>query len=145
MNFKKHVRETGLGFQIAPMIDIVFLLLIFFITASIYAQWESKMGIKVPTTKSGQYEVRMPGEVIINIDPAGRISMNLIEYSPERLSKLLGELAATYPDQPVIIRADRATPYEHVIMVLDICRSVDISSISFATVPQQEPASNQGR
>ncbi len=128
------MRETGVGFQIVPMIDIMFLLLIFFIAASIYAQWETKIEIKVPTAKTGEYASRFPGEVIINIDTQGSITMNFVSYSPERLEVVLAELAKTYADQPVIIRADSKTPYEFVIKVLDICRNVDISNISFATL-----------
>lgn len=138
MNFKKNIRDTGLGFQLAPMVDILFLMLIFFITASIYAQWETKMEIKVPTAKTGDYSPRFPGEVIVNVDKNGKLSMNLIEYSPDRLASLLSELAKTYPEQPVIIRADLLTPYEHVIRVLDICRTVDIANISFATISEEK-------
>lgn len=131
------MKDTGVGFQIVPMIDIMFLLLIFFIAASIYAQWETKMEIKVPTAKTGDYATRFPGEVIINVDNQGHISMNFVEYSPDRLEAILAELAKTYADQPVIIRADRKTPYEFVIKVLDICRNVDIANISFATLSEE--------
>lgn len=138
MNFRRYNKDTAPGFQMAPMVDVIFLLLIFFIAASIYAQWESKMGIKVPVSKSGQVETRFPGEVIINIDREGKIFMNYVNYTPERLEKLLGELAKTYPDQPVIIRADKNTAYEHVIGVLDICKNSDIYNISFATITETD-------
>ena len=137
MNFRKTIREDNIGFQIAPMIDIVFLILIFFISASIYAQWESKIGIKVPTAKSGDNPPRYPGEVIINIAADGKIFLNSVEYSFQRLSATLPELAKMYPDQPVTIRADRETRYENVIMVLDLCRKMDIGNISFATMPEK--------
>lgn len=143
MNFKKQIRENNFGFQIIPMIDILFLLLIFFITTSIYAQWETKTSIKVPTSKTGKYIPRYPGEVIINIDAEGRIYMNLVQYSMERFTQLLTELSKTYPDQPVVIRADRSTKYESVIAVLDLCKSVDIANIAFATLPPMEPQKNK--
>ena len=138
MNFKKHCRERGIGFQIAPMVDIAFLILLFFISSSIYAEWESKIGIKVPTAKSGENPPRYPGEVTINIAADGKIFLNSVEYSFQRLSSTLPELAEMYPDQPVTIRADRETRYENVIMVLDLCRTVDIGNISFATLPEKK-------
>ena len=68
MNFKKNMQDSNIGFQLAPMVDIVFLLLIFFMVASVFSQWETKIGIKLPTSDSGIREARMPGEIIVNID-----------------------------------------------------------------------------
>ncbi len=137
MNFKKHCRETGIGFQIAPMVDIAFLILLFFISASIYAEWELKLGISIPTSKSGEMAPKSNLEIVINLDAEGRIYLSSIEYSPDRLSTILGEQAKMYPGQPVVIRADRHTPYGKVIIVLDICKNVDIGNVSFATLPDK--------
>ena len=120
----------------APMIDIMFLLLIFFMVATIYAQWETKIGINVPTAETGAQTGRTPGEVIINLDKEGQIYINSVQMEPERLHKLLVQIAQTFKGQPVIIRADEKTEYEDVITVLDICRKVDIWNISFATLPK---------
>jgi biopolymer transport protein ExbD len=46
---------------------------------------------------------------------------------------MLSSVARHFPGQPVLIRADRATAYEHVIRVLDLCRQADIWNVSFAT------------
>ena len=143
MDFRKNIKENSMGFQIAPMIDIVFLILIFFISASIYAQWESKIGIKVPTARSGEHPPRYPGEIIINISGDGRLFINSVEYTFDRLSTTLPELAKMYPDQPVTIRADRATQYENVIAVLDLCRTSDITNISFATLSEAKQTSGE--
>jgi len=135
MNFRKQLAEKNVGFQMAPMVDIVFLLLVCFIASAVYSQWESKLEIKVPTAESGKQSARFPGEAIINIDAEGHIFLNSIEYTPARLAKLLAQLAKTYPDQPIVIRGDRTTRYDAIITVLDICRQVDIANISFATLP----------
>jgi biopolymer transport protein ExbD len=137
MNFRKHCRETGIGFQIAPMVDIAFLILLFFISASIYAEWELKLGINIPTSKTGEMVLTSPLEIVINLDAEGHIFLNSIEYDHDRLGKLLGEQAKMYPGQPVIIRADKKTSYEKVITVLDICKNVDIGNVSFATLPDK--------
>ena len=51
---------------------------------------------------------------------------------------MLQELAELFPGQPVILRADKSTDYEHVVNVLDLCRQADIWNISFATsVPEE--------
>ncbi len=135
MNFKKRFAASQGTFQMAPMIDVMFLLLIFFMVASILAQWETKVGITVPTADTGVRSGRTPGEIIINIDKNGRIFINNAQMDLKRLEALLAKVAQTYEAQPVIIRADGATHHDRVIAVLDICRKVDIWNVSFATLP----------
>ena len=136
MNFRKELRSSQAGFQMAPLIDIVFLLLIFFMAAAIYAQYETKIGITVPTAKSGVRETRQPGEIIINIDREGRIFISENEVGFKRLQSLLQHVATEFKNQPVIIRADAQTPHRAVIEVLDICRQVDIWNVAFASLPE---------
>lgn len=138
MNFRKNIQTTQLGFQIVPMVDIAFLSLIWFVAASIYAQWETKIGIKVPTAKTGEYPRRHPTEVVVNIDAEGKIFMNSVETTKERLHNLLVQLGKAFPDQPVVIRADADTRYREAIAVLDICRQAGISTVCFSTSPDQQ-------
>jgi len=138
MNFKKRVISQEAGFQMAPMIDIIFLLLIFFMAATIFAQWERKLDIEVPTADSKVAGARQPGEIIVNLDKEGKIFVNNVELTQDRLESLLGQVAKMFPDQPVIIRADAKTYHESVIAVLDICRRVDIRNVSFATLPEKK-------
>lgn len=136
MDFKKRIQTQQTGFQMAPMIDIIFLLLIYFMAATLYAKWETKVGITVPTADSGlQGTQRPPGEVIVNLDDKGRVYINSMEMSKDKLQNLLQQVSDEFKGQPVIIRADRHTDHEHVIAVLDICRKVDIWNVAFATLP----------
>lgn len=137
MNFKKHIRDNPLGFQMAPMIDIIFIMLIHFMVATIFAQWENKLGIQVPSADSGLRIERQPGEVIINIDPDGEIYINSKQISEQRLESLLAQIAETFKSQPVVIRADQNTRHKDVIKVLDICRKVDIWNVAFSTLPRE--------
>jgi len=134
MNFRKGIENQHLGFQMAPMVDIIFLLLIFFIAAAVYSQWESKLEIKVPTADSSLDRARYPGEAIINIDKDGKFYLNSMEYSADRLENLLSQLSKTYPDQPVVIRADKETDCRYLIRVIDICAKTDIANLSFSTI-----------
>ena len=137
MNFRKNLVPPPVGFQMAPLIDIVFISLIFFMTSSVVARWETKMEITVPTADSGVRAAREAGEIIINLDADGRIFIHTVEMSLDRLTGLLVKVATEYKDQPVIIRADGRTRHEHVIAVLDVCRKVDIWNVSFATIPSR--------
>ena len=140
MNFKKKISDTSPGFQMAPMIDIIFILLIHFMVATIFAQWENKLGITVPTADSGTRVERQQGELIINLDSEGRIYVNSLEKSLEYLETLLTQVADTFIDQPVIIRADMNTRHKDVIKVLDLCTKVEIRHVNFATIKaENEP------
>ena len=138
MNFRGKTKPPNAGFQLAPMIDIMFLLLCFFIAAQIYAQWESEIDIKLPTAATGEIPDRLPAEIIINVRQDGVTVVNQRQLKQEGLSDLLTRIVAIYPGQPVLIRADKRTAYEHVIGILDLCRQVDIWNVSFATSTVEE-------
>lgn len=124
--------------QMAPLIDIVFLLLIFFMSASIFSQLESEINITVPTAKKSQDIRRSPGEIIINIRKDGSIVINQRELSYPDLERMLKRVSQLYKGQPVIIRADKNTYHKEVIRVLDICAGADIWNVSFATMKEDE-------
>lgn len=138
MNFRGRFKPVSVGFQLAPMIDIMFLLLCFFIAAQIYAQWETEIDIQLPTAATGELPDRLPTEIIINIKSDGVTVVNQRPLDAAGLSGLLERIVALYPGQPVLIRADLKTPYEHVIRTLDMCRKADIWNISFATSAVEE-------
>ena len=142
MNFRGKHRPDPVGFQIAPMIDIVFLLLCFFVTSQVFSHWEAEIDITLPTAKTATVERRLPGEIILNVMKDGAVVVNGRTLSDASLEVLLDRLVRLFPGQPVLIRADRATAYAHVIRVLDLCRRSDIWNVSFAAgVSEEAPGS----
>lgn len=133
MNFRPKIRLEPAGFQLTPMIDCIFLMLCFFLTSQVFSQWESEIDITLPTAKTSQTPQRLPGEIIVNIDKDGATVVNGRVLVEQALGDMLRQVAQLFPGQPVLIRADKATDYEHVIRVLDQCRQADIWNISFAT------------
>lgn len=138
MNFRKQMLPSHSGFQMAPMVDIMFLLLIFFMVSAVYVQWETRVDVTVPTADTGVRATRQAGEIIVNVDPKGNYFINEVQMAPDRLKSVLAQVSEQFPNQPVIIRADAQTPHQHVVGVLDICRQVDIWNIAFATLPDKE-------
>lgn len=138
MNFKSKAMGQEMSFQLAPMIDVIFLLLCFFIASQIFAQWETEIDVKLPTARSGKIPQRLPGEIIINVLDDGQLVVNRRPLGQDGLRALLEDIVRLFPGQPVLIRADRRTAYEHVIRVLDMCREADIWNISFATSAAEE-------
>ena len=135
MNFqKKTLGPTNPGVPLTPMIDVVFLLLCFFVTSQIFAQWETEIDIALPTAATGGMPQRLPGEVIINVMADGTAVVNGQSLGDGELRTMMDRLVELFPGQPVLLRADKSTAYEHVVRVLDTCRQADIWNISFATL-----------
>jgi len=117
---------------------VLSVLLIFFITTYSFARFEQDMDVTVPTAKSASESRRLPGEIIINVRKDGQVVLHRREITVPELQTILMKVARNFPDQPVILRADEATPYKDVIAVLDACRQADVWNVSFATQPDEK-------
>ena len=140
MNFRKRIRQENVGFQLVPIIDVLSVLLIFFVTTYSFARYETEMDVTVPTAKSSAESRRTPGEIIINIKKDGQVVLHRREITIPELQTILMKVAKNFPDQPVILRADEDTPYKAVIAVLDACRQADVWNVSFATKSEEKEA-----
>lgn len=121
----------------APMIDIIFLLLIFFITTSIYARLENEISITVPTAESAEPSRRTPGEIIVNITREGAIIVNQQELSIDELAHRLQRIAESTPGISVIVRGDEHSMFGRAIEILDVCGKASITDVSFAALSGQ--------
>ena len=122
--------------QMAPLIDMIFITLIFFMVLSVLSQMETEINISVPKAKEAKEASRTPGEIIINVSKDGSVLVNQQALNYEQLKQMLLKVSNLFPDQAVIIRADQNTFHKNVIKVLDACASADIWNIAFATVKE---------
>jgi biopolymer transport protein ExbD len=137
MNFRRRFVQEPLGLQLAPMIDVILFLLVFFLITWNIARYEMDLDVKVPTAKQGKEPTRLPGEVIINVRKDGSVTLNQRTLSYDELKEILNGIVKQYPDQSVILRADEEVSYKYIVNVLDVCRSVDLWNIAFATTRPQ--------
>jgi biopolymer transport protein ExbD len=133
MNFQKHAEPRILGFLIAPMIDIMLVLIVFFIVTWNFAMTENELDVRVPSATKANEAQPYVGQVVINVRADGAILVNRQQKSDEQLLDTLKKLSQLYPDQAVIVRGDQAVDYKHIVQVLDICRQADIWNVAFAT------------
>lgn len=133
MNFRRHAEPRVLGFLIAPMVDILMVLLVFFIVTWNFALSENELDVRVPTAAKANEPQPYVGQVVINVKANGTIVVNRQQKSAAELLEQLKKLAQLYPDQAVIVRGDEAVDYKHIVEVLDICRQADIWNVAFAT------------
>ena len=133
MNFRRHAEPRVLGFLIAPMVDILMVLLVFFIVTWNFALSENELDVRVPSAAKANEPQPYVGQVVINVKANGTIVVNRQQKTVRELLDQLKKLAQLYPDQAVIVRGDEAVDYKHIVQVLDICRQADIWNVAFAT------------
>lgn len=119
--------------QLAPMIDIVFLLLIFFIVTWQFSRSETELDVSVPTAEEGAELDRPKGEIIINVleDRTIRVEGSTVDLA--QLHTKLAAIARQFENQPVRIRGDGKVDYQRIVEVIDTCQKAGIWNISFAT------------
>lgn len=138
MNFRRQESQDGGGFPLAPMVDILFLLLIFFIVTYAYQQVERDMSIALPVSEESTSLDQTTGDIIINITRDGNVFVNRRQVSIHQLKGLLKQAREVLDVNSVLIRADKKTFHEYVVNVLDVCAGLNIKKVSFVTI-EKEP------
>lgn len=134
MRFRKHAKIEPIPLQLAPMIDILFLLLIFFIITWNFARRETEIEISVPAASEGKADKQHDvGEIVINVRKTGEIVVESVVQSEPQLLSRLKLLASVYKDQAIILRGDEKTEWQKLMNVLNICQEAGIWNVSFAT------------
>lgn len=129
----RQLQEETESIQMAPLIDIVFLTLIFFMVTSVYANLESEVDIVLPTADTAKQNERTQGEIFINLRADGAIIVNERKMEVPELQDVLLRVAKYFPGGAVIIRGDTSAQLGRAMQILDCCRKADIQNIAFAT------------
>ena len=137
MKFGRRTAEESQEIQMAPLIDIVFLTLVFFMTTSVYSTLEREIDITLPTASAAQTNERTQSEIYINLRNDGRIILNNRELSIPELQEVLNRVAEHAPGGAVIIRGDREAALGSAIAVLNCCKNADIQDVEFAALPDE--------
>ena len=133
MKFVRRNKSRSPGLSLTSMLDVIFLLLCFFVTVSVFSQWENEISIKLPSAETSDEPDRLPGEIIVNLAKDGTVIVNGKMLELADLQARLKKVAKFYPGQPVIIRADKELAYEKLVKVIDACRAADVWNFSLAT------------
>jgi biopolymer transport protein ExbD len=136
MKFRNH-KMAPAELQLAPMLDVVFQLLIFFIVTFEFSRSEMDLKISVPKAQEGADAKRARGEIIVNVRANGDVVVEGQTMSQEQLRTKLTAIAKLHENQPIRLRGDNATDYQTIVTVIDTCQKSGIWNISFAT---QRPA-----
>jgi biopolymer transport protein ExbD len=137
MNFGSKIGQQRHGFPLTSMIDLLFILLIFFMTASMYAQFESELNVEVPVSSEAVPVEREPTEIIVNVTEDGKFIVNQIERSVAEIEDMLQRIAKLHKGSHIILRGDKETAWRNMVKVLDSCKKADIWNVSFAVIREE--------
>lgn len=119
--------------NLAPLVDIVFLLVIFFMVTSTFITPETGLPVDLPQAVSGEEKPSGAPEVDVSAD--GVIHWRGKEVADDQLLSDLRGVLAGDPVGTVILRADRKTPHGRVVQVMDIIRRAGAKRVAIAAVP----------
>ena len=130
--------EQEVGVPLAPMIDIVFLLLIFFLTATSFYKVEKDISIQLPEASEGEAASGIQKDIVVNVRKAGILVVNGKIVTLEALEEQFKEAQAANPEQAVVIRGDKLTLHQYIVRVMNTCLKTNITNVNVAVFKTEE-------
>lgn len=125
---RKDVEEAG-EIDLTPMLDVVFILLIFFIVTSVFV---TEAGIEVIRPEASIVDDTSGDLILIAIGPAGDIWIDGDQIDPRFIRSRFELRLADAPNSSVIIQADQSADNEHVMLILEAAREANIEDVSIS-------------
>lgn len=116
--------------SMTPLIDVVFLLLIFFLVATRFAEEDRELDVTLPSASEAKPLIVKPRDVFINIDQQGNYFLGSRQMDVSQLERALAQIGVNNPlTQSVKIRADRRCTWQHVAVAIDLCHRAGIHDV----------------
>ena len=141
----KNPEEAAPEFQIAPMIDILLVLLVFFMSISSTEVLQSNKNVKLAVAADGKTSKKNQGQVIVNItwtaiSNIGGVELNDVPYrDPASILPILQKAMQGNPMVRVLIRADQNVRYDFERAVLKVVGDAGITNVTFSVVDKEVP------
>ena len=121
--------------SLMPLLDVIFLLLIFFLVATRFAEEERELDVLLPDASEAQSLTSKPGELFINIDKQGRYYVTGKILTLEELDRTLRAASVNNPGRvSVIIRADKRVVWSYVVAAMNACNKARIRDYRVTTL-----------
>jgi len=134
LNLKPQVREE-IDLNLTPLIDVVFLLLIFFMVSTTFEK-TAKLKVDLPEA-SAQAVQQSENKIVIGIDAKGRYYINdrqLVNTQTKTLKMALIKVSGDNKQMPIVLRADAKTPHQSVVRAMDAASQLGLTRLSISTV-----------
>lgn len=144
MSFSKPTRDRSAPLlPLSSMVDMLFLLLIVFMTASAYREQERQMNVNLPQTADAETTPAVGDQTVITVrpgtveNPQDQIFMGAEPYTIEKLRATLTILAETYPDERILVRGDKLSSVGTLVDVMDAAYGAGLKNVSVGTMKRQ--------
>ena len=138
MPLKTHQDETP-ALNLTPMIDIVFLLIIFFMAGTKFTELERKIGLQIPSVSDTTAMAPAPEKRVINVYQDGRIELDHQFLTPPALTAKLKSAIGQYAELGVVVRGDADSRHENVTQVLNACKKAGVSNLGVSVRIARRP------
>lgn len=122
--------------NLTSMLDIVMLLIVFFMVSTKFAEEERQTGIQLPSVSESFALSGQPDEIVINVDVTGKVRVKDEEQTLESLRIMLEAARFAFPNQAVVIRGDGRCEYQTVMDIFSTCKEAGIRNVSVAHIPK---------
>ena len=139
MRIQRRTQETE-GLPLTPLIDVVFLLLIFFLTATSFYKKEKDIKVEPPRATEGKAVARAQQEITVNVrneEDGGFFVVNNRILPLQKLEKLITDTVRENPELVVIIRGDKHAYHQKIVDVLNACKKANVKHYFIATTYEQ--------
>lgn len=133
MNIREEADGEELVLNLTPLIDVVFLLLIFFMVTTTFLDPEREIEVELPVAESSGTPQPTPDEIVVNVTEDGRLIVAGETLTRDELLGVLKRTAQHDPKTPVTIRGHRSARHEMVVSVMDACGLAGLSNLAVGT------------
>lgn len=140
MRFERQRREE-VSVNLTPLIDVVFLLLIFFMVSTTFTK-ESHLEIDLPEVTEHEPTEAVAEVIEVVVNEEGQYSVNgkpLVNTQEKTLRQAIRELAPDEEKPPLVITADAKTPHQAVVTAMDVAGKLGFAKLSITTQPAAQP------
>ncbi|QDV22659.1 ExbD/TolR family protein [Aureliella helgolandensis] len=124
--------------NLTPMIDVVFLLIIFFMVGTQFSQSEQQIGLKLPGAGQLKTMIAPPDRREVVVTAEGAVLLDGQNITPQELTRKLEAMRARYPDLRVVVRADGKAEHQFVAAVYGAVNRAGVADLSIAVRSQAE-------
>lgn len=125
--------EARAEIAMTPLIDMMFLLIIFFLVSTAFIDPEKDQNVRLPEVADGVARKRTPDEIIVNVRQGGVLVVGGHIVTIDDVQKQLADAARANPKQVVKIRGDAMAYHKQVVRVLEACQKAKIKAVSVVT------------
>lgn len=134
--FQENTQRRKPNINITPLIDILLLLLIFFMVSSTFKQDQLALEVSLPEASSGNTTSMEYQEIVVGKE--GQLYFQGIEIQKEKLDQTLSKIKNSGSDVPLILRADKDANFGDVVWVMDAVQKIGITNLVVPTDPLPE-------